>query len=175
MFRASLLRSNRKLVLAFLLGIGCILAEDPTSLLTPAVARVGEKLACRCGTCRNTVATCPMLRCHYTEPMRERIKQMLDSGLSDTDILNKIVKEEGIVALASPPVEGWGIVAWVMPGIAIVIGFLLYSWWVRRNKQGEPSTVNQVDKDVLDRFRDQIEAELGEPGDEPGPGPGSKK
>src|SRR3954464_9294471 len=106
---------SRKLVAAFFLSIACLIAQDPTSLLTPGVMRVGEKLACRCGTCRNTVANCPMLRCHYTEPMRARIKQMQDAGSGDQEIVNAIVKEQGIVALAAPPVEGWGLFTWVMP------------------------------------------------------------
>ena len=160
----SLQRWNLKLFAAFLLTIVCLLAQDqdPTTLLTPGVARVGEKLACRCGTCRNTVANCPMLRCHYTEPMRMRVKAMQEQGKSDASILNTIVQEEGVVALAAPPGEGWGLFTWAMPGVALFGGFLLYSWWVRRNRQGEAVPVNDVDRAVLDRFRDQIHSELGE-------------
>jgi cytochrome c-type biogenesis protein CcmH len=108
-----------------------------------------------------------MLRCEYTEPMRQRVKKMLDSGLSDTDILNKIVQEQGVVTLASPPATGWGLFTWIMPGLALVLGFFIYSWWVRRNQQREPEKVNDADRAVLDRFRDQIESELGEAGDIP--------
>jgi cytochrome c-type biogenesis protein CcmH/NrfF len=159
--RASLQQWNLKLVAAFLLSFACILAQDPTSLLTPGVARVGEKLACRCGTCRNTVATCPMLRCRYTEPMRVRIKAMQDQGRTDKDILDMIVQQEGVVALAAPPVEGWGLFTWVMPGVALLLGFFVYSWWVRRNRQPEPEAVTEVDRAVLERFRDQMDAALG--------------
>ena len=157
--------ASLKLFAAFLLSILCLLAQDPTSLLTPGVMRVGEKLACRCGTCRNTVANCPMLHCHYTEPMRARIKAMQDQGQNDGDIINTIVQTEGVVALAAPPVEGWGLFTWVMPGVALAGGFLLYSWWVRRNRQKAPEQVTDVDRAVLDRFREQISSELGE-GDE---------
>ncbi len=158
--RASLQRWNLKLLAAFLFTIFCIWAQDPTTLLTPGVMRVGEKLACRCGTCRNTVANCPMLRCHYTEPMRARIKAMQDEGKSDRDIISMIVQQEGVVALAAPQGEGWGLFTWVMPGLALFAGFWLWSWWVRRNRQ-QQTPVNEVDKAVLDRFRDQIESELG--------------
>ena len=152
---------NLKLVAAFLSSIGLILAQDPTSLLTSGVMRVGEKLACRCGTCRNTVANCPMLRCHYTEPMRARIKQMQDAGSGDQEIVSTIVKEQGVVALAAPPAEGWGLFTWVMPGVALLLGFLFYSWWVRHNRQ-EPQAAKDIDQNLIDRFRDQIESELGE-------------
>jgi len=160
--RASLQRWNLKLLAAFFFTIFCIWAQDPTSLLTPGVMRVGEKLACRCGTCRNTVANCPMLRCHYTEPMRARIKRMQDEGKSDRDIISMIVQQEGVVALAAPPGEGWGLFTWMMPGIALLAGFGLWSWWVRRHRQKGPAGVSEVDQAVLDRFRDQIDSELGD-------------
>jgi cytochrome c-type biogenesis protein CcmH/NrfF len=161
---ARLRRWNLKLLSAFLFSIAFLVAQDPTSLLTPGVLRVGGRLACRCGTCRNTVRDCPMLRCGYTEPMRAKIKQLQDNGASDDAIINTIVREQGVVALAAPPAEGWGLFTWLMPGIALLGGFLVYSWWVRRNRR-EPQTVSERDRAVLDRFRDQIESELGEPDD----------
>ena len=173
--RASLQRLNLKLLAAFLFTIFCIWAQDPTSLLTPGVMRVGEKLACRCGTCRNTVANCPMLRCHYTEPMRARIKGMQDQGKSDRDIISMIVQQEGVVVLAAPPGEGWGLFTWMMPGIALLAGFGLWSWWVRRNRQHEAPPVSDVDQAVLDRFRDQIDAELGDAEDSGQGGRSSRK
>jgi cytochrome c-type biogenesis protein CcmH/NrfF len=103
-----------------------------------------------------------MLRCHYTEPMRARIKRMQDEGKSDRDIISMIVQQEGVVALAAPPGEGWGLFTWMMPGIALLAGFGLWSWWVRRNRQQEPAPVSDVDQAVLDRFRDQIDSELGD-------------
>ncbi|MFZ0589701.1 MAG: cytochrome c-type biogenesis protein CcmH [Bryobacteraceae bacterium] len=157
------------LLAAFFLAICAILAQDqdPTLLSTPAVLRVGDKLACRCQTCRNTVGNCPMLHCGYTEPMRQRIKKMQDAGIADNNIINSIVQEQGVVALASPPATGWGFFTWVMPAVALVIGFLIYSWWVRRNRQQEPEKISEYDRAVLDRFRDQIESELGESNDIP--------
>jgi len=173
--RASLQRWNLKLLAAFFFALACIWAQDPTTLLTPGVMRVGEKLACRCGTCRNTVANCPMLRCHYTEPMRARLKAMQDQGQSDKDIINTIVQQEGVVALAAPPGEGWGLFTWIMPGVALLAGFSLYSWWVRRNRQKEAPPVSDMDQAVLERYRDQIESELGDAEDSGQGGQSSRK
>jgi cytochrome c-type biogenesis protein CcmH/NrfF len=103
-----------------------------------------------------------MLRCHYTEPMRARIKAMQEAGKTDKEIVDTIVQQEGVVALAAPPGEGWGLFTWMMPGIALLAGFSFYSWWVRRNRQRETAPVNEADRAVLDRFRDQIESELGD-------------
>jgi cytochrome c-type biogenesis protein CcmH/NrfF len=153
---------NLKLVIAFLAAITALIAQDPTSYLTPEVTRIGGKLACRCGGCRNTVANCPMLHCSSADPMRRRIHEMKARGASDDDVVSTIVREEGIVALASPPAEGFGLITWMMPPIALLIGFFIYSWYVRRNRQ-EPEPLSPVDQAVIDRFRAQIDRELDEP------------
>ncbi len=154
-------QSNRKLVLAFFIAVAALIAQDPTSYLTPDVTRVGSKLACRCGGCRNTVANCPMLHCSSADPMRRRIHDMKARGLSDTDVVNTIVREEGVVALAAPPAEGFGLITWVVPPIVLLLGFFVYSWYVRRNRQ-EPQLLSPGDAAIIDRFRTQIERELDE-------------
>ncbi len=149
-----------KIVLAFFGVLTAVYPQDPTSYLTPGVLRVGRRLACRCAGCRNTVADCPMLHCGSSDPMRHRIFEMQKQGMSDDAIVNTFVKEEGIVALASPPTHGLGpIITWMGPGIALLLGFLVYSWYIRRNRQ-QPAPLMPVDQAVLDRFKAQIDREL---------------
>jgi cytochrome c-type biogenesis protein CcmH len=154
-------RYSPKLAVVFFCAIAALIAEDPTSYLGPSVLRVGEKLACRCGGCRNTVGSCPMLHCEYSDPMRHRIAQMQGQNMSDSAIIASIVREEGVVALASPPAVGWGLFTWVMPAIALVLGFFVYSWWVKRNKQ-EPAPLTENDQAMIERFRAQIDREFGD-------------
>jgi cytochrome c-type biogenesis protein CcmH/NrfF len=163
-------RWNLKLVAAFVLSLSFVAAQDSTLLMTPEVARVGSRLACRCGTCRNTVGDCPMIRCHSADPMRHRIHDMQAVGISDDAIVQTIVQEEGIVALSSPPGTGWGLLTWVMPGIVLLLGFFAYTQWVRRN-QGVPTAMTATDTALLERFRDQIDREMDEPS---GKTPGGK-
>jgi cytochrome c-type biogenesis protein CcmH/NrfF len=173
---SSLRRLNLRIFGAFFLTVASLLAQDPTAVLTPGVARVGSHLACRCGTCRNTIATCPMLHCESSGPMRARIKQMQDRGASDDAILKTIVREQGVVALAAPPAEGWGLFTWVMPGIALLLGFLVYSWWVRRSRRQQlDPPLTEGDRAVLDRFRDQIDSEFDDAGNLNHGGPPQKK
>lgn len=148
-----------KLLIAFFVAVAALVAQDPTSYLTPDVTRVGGRLACRCGGCRNTVANCPMLHCSFADPMRRRVHDMKARGLSDNDVVSTIVREEGIVALASPPAEGFGLITWIMPPIVLLIGFFVYSSYVRRNRQ-DPEPLSSVDQAVIDRFRAQIDREL---------------
>lgn len=158
--RARLRRSNLKLLGAFLFALVSLVAQDPTSYLTPGVLRVGDRLACRCGGCRNTVGNCPMLRCESADPMRRRIFEMKKAGMSDDAVVNSIVREEGAVALASPPTGNFGgLLTWVMPGIALLAGFLIYSFYVRRNRKA-PEPLSSFDRAVIERFKDQIDEAL---------------
>lgn len=169
--QARLRRSNLKLAAAFFFALATLVAQDPTSYLTPDVMRVGSRLACRCGGCRNTVGNCPMLRCDSADPMRQRISGMKKAGLSDDAVVNAIVREEGAVALSSPPASSFGgLLTWIMPGIALLGGFLIYSFYVRRN-QKTPEPLSSFDRAVIDRFRDQIDRELDETEPLPQPKP----
>lgn len=160
--RALLQRSSLKLVFAFVAVVGALIAQDPTSYLTPDVMRVGDHLACRCGGCRNTVGNCPMLRCGFADPMRQRIHQMKLTGMTDQEVVNTIVREEGAVALAVPPTDSFGgILSWVMPGVVLIIGFFIWSAYVRRN-QKRPEVISAADQATIERYRTQIDNELGE-------------
>ncbi|HEY1213411.1 MAG TPA: cytochrome c-type biogenesis protein CcmH [Bryobacteraceae bacterium] len=165
---------NGKLLAAFVFAIGTLVAQDPTSYMSPNVLRVGEKLSCRCGGCRNTVGNCPMLHCEYSDPMRRRIASMQAHGRSDSDIIDTVVREQGVVALSTPPNEGWGLVTLLMPGIAALIGFFIYSAYVKRNRK-TPEPVSAADEAVLRRFQDQIDDELSEGQDFPKEHPGKEK
>ena len=153
-------RFSLKLFLAFFAALAALIAQDSTSYLTSDVIRVGGKLACRCGGCRNTVGDCPMLRCSSADPLRHRIFNMKSKGMSDTAIVSDIVREQGIVALASPPTEGLGpIVTWVMPGVALLIGFWIYSAFVRRHRKA-PVPLTKRDESLIERYRTQMDREL---------------
>jgi len=149
-----------RIVLAFFGVITAVCAQDPTSYLTPDVLRVGSRLGCRCTGCRNTVGNCPMLHCSYSDPKRRRIFEMKQQGMGDDAIIDTFVKEEGIVTLATPPAHGLGpIITWLGPGVALLLGFFVYSWYVRRNSK-QPAPLLPVDQAVLDRFKAQIDREL---------------
>ena len=101
-----------------------------------------------------------MLHCGSSDPIRHRIFEMQKQGMSDDAIVNTFVKEEGIVALATPPTHGLGpIITWMGPGIALLLGFLVYSGYIRRNRK-QPAPLMPVDQAVLDRFKAQIDREL---------------
>lgn len=152
-------RFSPKLAVAFFGALTILFAQDPTAYMNSNVERVGEKLACRCGGCRNTVGNCPMVHCESADPLRHKIAQMQSEGKNDETIVSAIVKQEGIVALASPPATGFGLFTWVMPAVALLLGFWVYSLYIRKNRK-VPDTLTVQDQATLDRFRSQIGAEI---------------
>jgi cytochrome c-type biogenesis protein CcmH/NrfF len=155
-------RFNLKLLIVFFSVLSAVLIAQDASFLSPDVVRVGAKLACRCGGCRNTVGDCPMMRCSSADPLRHRIYTLKQKGMSDSAVIETIVREEGIVALASPPVKGLGpLVTWLMPGIVLVIGFFIYWTFVKRHRR-EPAPLTPTDESLIERYRGQIDRELGE-------------
>ena len=120
---ASLRRWNLKLLAAFLFSFACLVAQDPTSLLTPGVMRVGGRLACRCGYVPEYRSRLPYaaVQLHGADACPH--KATAGDGASDETVINTIVREQGVVALAAPPAEGWGLFTWMMPGLALLMGF----------------------------------------------------
>jgi cytochrome c-type biogenesis protein CcmH len=90
--------------------------------------------------------------------MRQRIAKMQSEGKTDDAIVAQIVREEGAVALASPPNTGLGIFTWIMPGIALLIGFFIYQRWVRRNRK--PAAVSAQDQALIEQYREQMDREI---------------
>lgn len=138
---------------------GLCLAQSASDRVTPNMRRVGDKLACLCGACKNTVATCAMLGCHYSSPAREKIAAMQAEGKGDQEIIDSFVKAEGLRALAVPPAEGFNLAAWVMPFVALGMGLGVIFWFVKRNRQPAPA-LPHVDSAALDRYHEQIEKDL---------------
>ena len=136
------------------------LTQAATEVLSPEVRRVGERLACKCG-CGNTVASCQMLHCHYSDPAREKIISMVKAGKSDDVIVKSFVDQEGLSALATPPAEGFNLLAWVMPWIAVAIGLAAIAWFIKRYRpKAAVETAPPVDEEMLARYRDRIDKDM---------------
>jgi cytochrome c-type biogenesis protein CcmH/NrfF len=134
------------------------MAQTPSSsALTPDVKRVGMKLACLCGGCNNSVGDCPMIGCHYCEPARTRIATMQKAGSEDKTIVDAFVSEQGLKALVAPPTEGFSLVGWIMPFIAVAFGLVAVVMVMKRFMKPAPAGTPEIPNAVLDRYREQIE------------------
>lgn len=138
----------------------CIGQDGDFQLVTPPIARVGKRLACLCGVCKNTVGDCAMLACEYCSPTRAKIARMQAAGMSDDAIVGTIVKERGKQALSSPPVSGFSLLAWCMPFVALAVGLLVLTLFIRRFLVKPATTNPAVDPALLDAYHDRIEKDL---------------
>src|SRR5215471_19317422 len=86
------------------------LAQTASEKPSLDVRRVGARLACQCG-CKDSVATCSMLECHFSKPAKERIAQMQAVGMSDDQIVQAFVRDYGAGIYLAPP-NAWG---WIIP------------------------------------------------------------
>ena len=150
-----------KTSLAILFVASLSVAQSPTQFLTTDVRRAGEKLACLCGACKNTVGTCQMLGCHYAAPAREKIAEMQKAGMSDEKAAAFFVKREGLKALAVPPDEGFNRMSWLMPPIAIAMGLMAIAWWIKRSRR--PVLMTELPAGPTgsaDRLRAELDKEM---------------
>lgn len=88
---------------------------------TPTNAEVSEGLTCQCG-CGLTVANCNMPTCGFSVPMRRDIDRMIGEGKSRAQIISFYRAQYGEKVLSAPTTEGFNILAWTMPFIALAVG-----------------------------------------------------
>ena len=152
------MRKWKSSVLLLLLTAVC-LPQSATQYVTTDIRRVGDKLACKCGACNNTVATCQMLECHYSHPARETIGKMQKAGMGDQAIVDSFVQQHGLSALATPPTEGFHLLGWIMPFIVIGLGLGAIGVWMKRFRRPAAAAVVAT-PEVDERYRKRIDQEL---------------
>lgn len=159
------MRKLKNLALLSLLSF-LSLAQNPTDFITPEIKRVGMKLACLCGSCKNTVGDCAMIACGYSFPARQKIKQYQSMGASDASIIGRFVKERGKQVLAEPPDEGFHLLSWLVPIFFITLGAMaIWAYWNRFRHPHSvavavPAGTPAVDPSVAADYHSQAAKEL---------------
>jgi cytochrome c-type biogenesis protein CcmH len=152
------MRQRLATIVLFLVLAGLSIPQTGTTVVTAQMRPVADKLACKCGSCNNTVATCSMLQCHYSLPAREKIAKMQAAGASDQEIIDSFVKEVGLAALAVPPAEGFNLLGWVMPFVGILIGLSLVAIYLKRFRK--PAEAPTPARPIDEAYRSRIEKEM---------------
>jgi len=122
------------------------------------VQEVGEGLTCQCG-CGLTVANCNHPSCGFAIPTRGDIAAMINKGMTRLQILQSFRSKFGEKVLSAPTTEGFNLLAWVMPSVAVGAGVLLILVAVARWRK-PPGADGVVRKPAVARGGDQFEAGL---------------
>ncbi|MGH2496998.1 MAG: cytochrome c-type biogenesis protein [Ktedonobacteraceae bacterium] len=120
----------------------------------------------KCPVCQGeSVADSPST---ISQQMRGVIRQQLQQGQSEQQIIQYFVSRYGNSILWSPPKQGFTMLAWVIP-IAILLGgalllvLVLRGWLAAgrsRRSTGRDDDSEQLDQDDLQQFQAQLEQEL---------------
>ncbi len=154
---------------AILLGLAlaavCAPIRNPDARATerPTVANISQGLTCQCG-CGLTVANCNHPTCSFSVPVREEIESMIGKGKSSSEIIAFYRHKYGEKVLSAPTTEGFNILAWLMPFVAVALGgvFIAYtaSRWRSRPARDDASSADA--ESSLQAFDPQLKHRLEE-------------
>ena len=134
------------------------------------VVGVERKLRCTCGcnldvyTCRTTDFTC------QTSPaMHRQVVALVKQDKSAQDILDVFIAEYGEMVLMAPRKEGFNIVGYVLPGMAITAVGGIMAWvMLRKAAVRSAATVRSVAEERIDSLSEEdsalLQAELADLG-----------
>jgi cytochrome c-type biogenesis protein CcmH len=139
-------------------------------LATPAFSAatlddVSQGLTCQCG-CGLTVANCNHPECSFSVPLRGEISRMIDKGMDRPAIIAIYRAKFGEKILSAPTTEGFNLLAWVMPFLALLIGGGFIVMMLGRWRQETPllpsgsEAAARTGATVDPQLRKQLEAEV---------------
>ena len=149
-------RRFKSSLLILLLAVAA-LAQTASEKPNVDVRRVGARLQCQCG-CKDSVATCSMLECHFSKPAKERIAQMQSVGMTDEQIVQAFIRDYGMAVYLAPP-NAFG---WIIPYASLGFGLVVIVMILRKYVKPRPMTdLGEVDLDSpeMAKYKSQIEKE----------------
>jgi cytochrome c-type biogenesis protein CcmH len=156
------------ILVALLIGFSFALASDAAvgAAERATVASISQALTCQCG-CGLTVANCNHPTCSFSVPIRDQIETMIGQGKTGPQIIAFYRHKFGEKVLSAPTTEGFNLLAWLMPFVAVTLGgaFIVYTasrWRTRPNQQergetpGPKSPADSFDPELKHRLEDEI-------------------
>jgi cytochrome c-type biogenesis protein CcmH/NrfF len=116
---------------------------------------IERHLKCNCG-CGLDVHSCQFqMQCGTSPGWSERIRRSLEAGESPEAIEASFVADFGMTVLMSPPPEGFNLVGYLLPSVAIITVGMLIGLGVRRGRAFRPglAPVTELDDEDAERLR----------------------
>ncbi len=136
-------------VLAF---VALAAAAVGTAATPPRAADLESEIVCP--VCETTLdqSTAPI-----AQKMKAFIRARIAAGDSEQQIKDALVAEFGPGVLAEPPGGGFGLLAWLLPLAAVLVGAVVVAFLVRawsRRRDAAPASTDDLDPE-LDRLVDE--------------------
>lgn len=111
----------------------------------------------RCVVCQNlSVADSPS---EMALQMRGVIKERLATGERPEQVIRYFVDKYGDWILLSPPRQGFSLLVWIFPFVAVLVGLAILALVLRRwTRRKRPAPAAPIDPDMSERIRREIEA-----------------
>lgn len=126
-------------------------------------SEVEEALICQCG-CGIVLKHCPHQNCGFAIPARQYIADLINEGKSKDEILNIFIKQNGQKVLAAPKKEGFNLLGYILPFIALIAAAFFLSRviksWTSRGMREEEKVLERLPEDKGSELDKKIEEEL---------------
>ncbi len=133
-------------------------AGDPASRFT----EIGHQLMCICG-CGQILLECNHVGCPSSDNMRNELMAAVTRGDSDSLVQQAFVQKYGPTVLAAPTTAGFDRAAWILPIVALLLGFgiviLVVRAWRNRPEPVLADGVRPAAGADLDKFRERARQE----------------
>ncbi|MBI5815657.1 MAG: cytochrome c-type biogenesis protein CcmH [Nitrospinae bacterium] len=130
---------------------------------------LSKEMMCLC-SCNQTIKNCPHVNCDFAVPARLEIKKQISEGKGHDQIIAAFIGKHGQVILAQPKKEGFNVVGYVFPFVAIVavgggVAALVREWAGRGAGkkapeqgagQGGKPPVEGGDSDLVERMKKEL-------------------
>jgi cytochrome c-type biogenesis protein CcmH len=106
-----------------------------------------------------TIATCPSSQ---AAALRDEVRAQLAAGATKEEVLDSLYARWGEDVLGPRSATGVGLLAWLIPAVAILVGAAGLTLWLRsssRRVQAAPPEVGELDPEAERRIREEL-AEL---------------
>jgi cytochrome c-type biogenesis protein CcmH len=137
---------------------GMLAAGDPASRFS----EIGHRMMCVCG-CNEILLECNHVGCPDSDGMRAELMAAVSRGDSDSLVQQAFVQKYGPTVLAAPTTKGFDRTAWIMPIIALLMGFgvvvLVVRAWKNRPEPVIADGLPPVRGAELEHFREQARRE----------------
>lgn len=122
-----------------------------------------RKLSCPC-PCTLDVFTCrTSMPCGFSPRMHQDVIALADGGYSANEILDAFVRVYGEEVRMAPTKKGFNLVGWFAPSVAILVGGVALTVWLRRARirsyEAAPPTTDPL-ADASAAERERLDAAL---------------